>query len=83
MDFVARELTDLVRPIVLDVRGRGLSDTATPTTWTAYAADTEAVINGLGLDRPLAARPLHGRADRRRRRDPARPCAAPCWSTPR
>jgi N-formylmaleamate deformylase len=26
MDFVAREITDLVRPIVVDVRGRGLSD---------------------------------------------------------
>ncbi|MCZ0975481.1 hypothetical protein O1L55_38125 [Streptomyces albulus] len=26
MDFVSRELTDLVRPLVVDVRGRGLSD---------------------------------------------------------
>ena len=28
LDFVARELTDLTRPVVLDVRGRGLSDGA-------------------------------------------------------
>jgi N-formylmaleamate deformylase len=53
MDFVARELTDLVRPIVLDVRGRGLSDSAATYTLDDYAADTAAVIDGLGLDRPL------------------------------
>jgi len=53
MDFVARELTDLVRPIVLDVRGRGLSDSAPTYTLDDYAADTEAVITGLGLDSPL------------------------------
>jgi N-formylmaleamate deformylase len=53
MDFVARELTDLVRPIVLDVRGRGLSDSGATYTLDDYAADTAAVIDGLGLDRPL------------------------------
>jgi len=53
MDFVARELTDLVRPIVLDVRGRGLSDSGPSYTLDDYAADTLAVIDGLGLDRPL------------------------------
>jgi N-formylmaleamate deformylase len=53
MDFVARELTDLVRPVVLDVRGRGLSDSAPTYTLDDYAADTEAVITGLGLDSPL------------------------------
>lgn len=53
MDFVVRELTDLVRPIVLDVRGRGLSDSAASYTLDDYAADTLAVIDGLGLDRPL------------------------------
>ncbi|MGN9840390.1 alpha/beta fold hydrolase [Nonomuraea sp. H19] len=50
MDFVARELTGLVRPIVLDVRGRGLSDDGPSYTLEDYAADTEAVITRLGLD---------------------------------
>jgi N-formylmaleamate deformylase len=53
MDFVARALTDLVRPVVVDVRGRGLSDTGPGYTLTDYADDTEAVIRGLGLDRPV------------------------------
>ena len=61
MDFVARELTDLVRPLVLDVRGRGLSDSAPSDAagplygydLDAYADDVEAVIAGLGPDRPI------------------------------
>ncbi|MHA6625916.1 alpha/beta fold hydrolase [Pseudonocardia sichuanensis] len=53
MDFVARELTDLVRPIVVDVRGRGLSDSGKSYTLEDYADDTLAVLDGLGLDRPL------------------------------
>jgi N-formylmaleamate deformylase len=53
MDFVARELTDLVRPVVLDVRGRGLSDDGRSYTLDDYADDTRAVIDGLGLARPL------------------------------
>ncbi|MEU9791571.1 alpha/beta hydrolase [Streptomyces sparsogenes] len=53
MDFVARELTDLVRPVVLDVRGRGLSDEGDGYGLEEYAEDTEALITGLGLDRPL------------------------------
>lgn len=53
MDFVARELTDLVRPVVLDVRGRGLSDDGDGYGLEEYAEDTEALITGLGLDRPL------------------------------
>lgn len=53
MDFVARELTDLVRPIVLDVRGRGLSDPGSSYTLDDYADDTLAVLDGLGLHRPL------------------------------
>jgi len=53
MDFVARELTDLVRPVVLDVRGRGLSDDGEGHSLEDYAADTEALISGLRLDRPL------------------------------
>ncbi|WSF20965.1 alpha/beta hydrolase [Streptomyces sp. NBC_01353] len=53
MDFIARELTDLVRPVVLDVRGRGLSDDAEGFGLEEYAEDTEALISGLGLDSPL------------------------------
>ncbi|WP_395310405.1 alpha/beta hydrolase [Mycobacterium sp. AMU20-3851] len=53
MDFVARRLTDLVRPIVVDVRGRGLSDDGDDYDLDAYAEDTEAVIGGLALDRPV------------------------------
>ncbi|MGX9225810.1 alpha/beta fold hydrolase [Streptomyces albus] len=49
---MARELTDLVRPLVLDVRGRGLSGDG-PCTLEAYARDTDAVIRDLGLERPL------------------------------
>ncbi|MGW4801973.1 alpha/beta fold hydrolase, partial [Nonomuraea sp. NPDC004297] len=52
MDFVARRLTGPVRPIVLDVRGRGLSDDG-PASTQAYADDVEAVAAGLGLDRPV------------------------------
>lgn len=59
MDFVARHLTDLVRPVVPDVRGRGLSDDGpedgTGYTLEAYAEDTEAWISALGLQRPLLA----------------------------
>jgi N-formylmaleamate deformylase len=53
MDFVARELTDLVRPLVVDVRGRGLSDAGPAYTLDDYADDTVAVIDGLRLDRPV------------------------------
>lgn len=53
MDFVARRLTDLVRPIVVDVRGRGLSDDGGTYDLDGYAEDTEAVIQGLALDRPV------------------------------
>ncbi|MGP4057214.1 alpha/beta fold hydrolase [Mycobacterium sp. 4D054] len=53
MDFVARRLTDLVRPIVVDIRGRGLSDDGDDYGLEAYAEDTEALIGGLGLDHPV------------------------------
>jgi N-formylmaleamate deformylase len=53
MDFVARELTGLARPLVLDVRGRGLSDGGGTYTLEEYAEDVEAVVTGLGLDRPV------------------------------
>ncbi|MEU8827427.1 alpha/beta hydrolase [Streptomyces sp. NPDC048636] len=53
MDFVARELVGTVRPLVVDVRGRGLSDAGGAYGLVEYAEDTEAVVHGLGLDRPL------------------------------
>lgn len=53
MDFVARELIDLVRPIVLDLRGRGFSDGGDTYDLDAYADDTQAVLDGLDLDRPI------------------------------
>jgi N-formylmaleamate deformylase len=52
-DFVVAGLRDLVRPIVLDIRGRGLSDTAATYTTDDYADDAERVIAALGLERPL------------------------------
>ncbi|OEV13334.1 alpha/beta fold hydrolase [Streptomyces nanshensis] len=55
MDFVARRLTDLVRPIVPDIRGRGFSDDGDAYDLESYAEDTEAWIDGLALDRPLLA----------------------------
>ncbi|TCK26147.1 alpha/beta fold hydrolase [Pseudonocardia endophytica] len=47
--FVARELTDLCRPIVLDVRGRGLSDSGDSWTLDDYADDVLSVLDGFGL----------------------------------
>lgn len=49
MDFVARELVDLCRPVVLDVRGRGLSDSGTSWTLDDYAGDVLAVLDALEL----------------------------------
>ncbi|MCW2983113.1 MAG: hypothetical protein JWR63_683 [Conexibacter sp.] len=48
-DFVVRELRDLVRPVVLDLRGRGLSDTGPSYTVADYAADLDAVLAELDL----------------------------------
>jgi N-formylmaleamate deformylase len=48
-DFVVRELRDLVRPVVVDLRGRGLSDTGGSYALADYAADVEAVVAALGL----------------------------------
>jgi N-formylmaleamate deformylase len=48
-DFVVRELRDLVRPVVLDLRGRGLSDTGPSYAVADYAADLEAVLAELDL----------------------------------
>ena len=53
MDFVARQVTRLVRPVVLDVRGRGLSDSANRFTLDTYAEDLLAVIDELESPAPL------------------------------
>jgi N-formylmaleamate deformylase len=52
-DFVVRELRDLVRPVVLDVRGRGLSSLAGSYAMDDYAADAEALVASLGLEAPI------------------------------
>jgi N-formylmaleamate deformylase len=52
-DFVVRELRDLVRPVVIDLRGRGLSDTGPSYAVADYLADVEAVAGALGLEAPL------------------------------
>jgi len=52
-DFVAGELRDLVRPVVLDLRGRGLSETGRAYGAADHAADALALARALELDRPL------------------------------
>lgn len=52
-DFVVSELRDLVRPVVLDLRGRGLSDPGRGYAAADFAGDAIAVIDALGLERPL------------------------------
>jgi N-formylmaleamate deformylase len=52
-DFVAAPLRDLARPVVLDLRGRGLSGAAGSYSLDDYAADAEAVITGLELSAPV------------------------------
>jgi N-formylmaleamate deformylase len=53
-DFVCRRLSDAARLLVLDVRGRGLSDQP-PSGYSLndYAADAVDVIEALGLERPI------------------------------
>ncbi|GHD21797.1 alpha/beta hydrolase [Nocardiopsis kunsanensis] len=55
MDFVARRLTDVARPVVVDLRGRGLSDAPDDGDYSldAYADDVEAAVEGLGLGRTV------------------------------
>jgi N-formylmaleamate deformylase len=52
-DFVVRELRDLVRPVVIDMRGRGLSGTGASYAVADYLADVEAVVAALDLEAPL------------------------------
>lgn len=53
MDFIAQQLTDIGRPVVLDIRGRGLSDNGPSYTVEDYADDVEAVLSGLSLCSPV------------------------------
>jgi N-formylmaleamate deformylase len=53
VDFTVRELVDVLRLIVLDVRGRGLSSRAASYRTSDYAADVEAVGSALGLEGAL------------------------------
>ncbi len=52
--FVAKWLIDLARVVVLDVRGRGLSD-APPSGYQLadYVEDTRVLCDSLALDRPV------------------------------
>ncbi|HKG37503.1 MAG TPA: alpha/beta hydrolase [Conexibacter sp.] len=53
-DFVARRLTGVVRPHVLDLRGRGFSGApARGYALADYAADVRRVVEQLGLERPV------------------------------
>lgn len=49
-DFVVRPLVGPFRPVVLDLRGRGLSGLGDGYDLTDYAADAEAVVAQLGLE---------------------------------
>ena len=52
-DFVVAELRDLVRPVVMDLRGRGLSEPGSGYRAGDFAQDAVAAIGQLALDRPL------------------------------
>jgi N-formylmaleamate deformylase len=53
--FVARELVGVARPVVADLRGRGLSDVPADGSYAIedYAADAAAMVDALGLRRPI------------------------------
>lgn len=54
-EFVAEELARDFRVVLLDARGRGLSEVGPPGSYTipVYAADAVAVIDDLHLSRPI------------------------------
>mgnify|MGYP003956554615 FL=1 len=56
-DFVSRRLADFCHVFTLDTRGRGLSSSGDDLEyWLAdYAADTQGVIEQLGLEKPVIA----------------------------
>lgn len=51
MDFIARQISDIARPVLVDNRGRGLSDNGPTYRLSDYAADTIEILKG--LDRPV------------------------------
>jgi N-formylmaleamate deformylase len=51
-DFIVTELRDLVRPVVMDLRGRGLSSPGDGYRAGDFARDAEAAIAQLELGRP-------------------------------
>lgn len=53
MDFVAAEVCDLVRPVIVDMRGRGLSDSASSYSLQDYVDDTRAVIETIDIEQPI------------------------------
>ena len=54
-DLFVRRLVGPLRPIVADLRGRGLSDTPATDAYALddYAGDAAAIVRELGLERPL------------------------------
>lgn len=52
-DFVVAPLRDLVRPLTMDLRGRGLSDAGGAYAAGDFATDAAAAIEQLGLVRPF------------------------------
>jgi N-formylmaleamate deformylase len=53
-EFVARELADESRVVVVDPRGRGRSEApAASQSPSAHAEDVRALVEGLGLERPV------------------------------
>jgi N-formylmaleamate deformylase len=52
-DFVVAPLRDLVRPVVADLRGRGLSGVGDSYTIEDFATDAETVVRSLELVEPI------------------------------
>ncbi|MBS1879085.1 MAG: alpha/beta hydrolase [Actinobacteria bacterium] len=52
-DFIVAPLRDRVRPLVMDLRGRGLSDAGGSYGAPDFAADAAAAVDQLELERPL------------------------------
>jgi len=52
-DFIVAPLRDLVRPLVVDLRGRGLSDAGDGYRAGDFAGDAVQIIRRLELERPL------------------------------
>ncbi|MBS1677862.1 MAG: alpha/beta hydrolase [Actinobacteria bacterium] len=52
-DFIVAPLRDRVRPLVMDLRGRGFSEAGGEYAAADFAADAAAAVDQLGLERPL------------------------------